>query len=248
MKKVLFLAAAIIFATNLVAQDKEDLENNGKGGRLEQGDRIVVNLYTDMWQKLPPSSQMTTTWFNRGVSVYGMRDLPLGKSNFSIGIGTGVSCHNLYSDGRLVREVDTNLVYTGKMIFSKIPSVSVSGTDVSYKVNKLTVVYIDVPLEVRYRTKNNQFKLAVGAKGGIMVGSHTKYSGDDYSNPLDPGMDVKVKENGNLNILGYHYGALVRVGWKYISLSAYYSLSPLFKKDKGPEMYPISVGISITPM
>jgi hypothetical protein len=244
----MFLVVALIFATNLAAQDKEDQGNKNKNGKLEQGDRIVVDLFTDLWQKLPSSSQMSTTWFNRGINVYGMRDLPLGKTNFSIGLGAGISCHNLYSDGIIAREVDTNLTYTGKMVFQKIPSKSVTGTDVSYKVNKLTVVYVDIPVEFRFRTKNSQFKFAVGAKGGMMLGSHSKYSGDDFSNPIDPTINIKEKQNGIPNIMGYHYGALARVGWKYVSLSAFYSLTPLFKKDKGPEMYPISVGITITPM
>jgi hypothetical protein len=56
---------------------------------------------------------------------------------------------------------------------------------------------------------------------------------------------VKFKDVPNIEKL--RYGVTARVGWKFINLMGFYSLTDLFTKDKGPEIYPISIGISLMP-
>ena len=53
--------------------------------------------------------------------------------------------------------------------------------------------YVDVPLEIRFKTKadaqNQSFKFAVGFKGGYLVNSHTKYK--------DSGGKIKIYDIKN---------------------------------------------------
>ena len=43
----------------------------------------------------------------------------------------------------------------------------------------------------------------------------------------------------------FRYGLTARVGLGFIRFYANYDLVPLFQKDRGPELYPVSVGITI---
>ena len=59
--------------------------------------------------------------------------------------------------------------------------------------------------------------------------------------------DVTQKTTDVRNLESIRFGPTLRIGYDWFNISAYYSLSKFFVKDKGPEMYPISVGITFTP-
>ena len=40
--------------------------------------------------------------------------------------------------------------------------------------------------------------------------------------------------------------AIAKIGWGVLNLYATYSLTPMFQKNKGPELYPFAIGISLT--
>jgi hypothetical protein len=271
MKKVTLIICCLLAVSSVFAQkDTDEKTNKNKTkplARLDQADRVIVDIFTDIWMNAPDDSVMSISAINRGANAYFMRDIPIGKSNFSFAIGAGISCHNLYSDAWPVREsvIDTNTalgyVFTQRTAFQKLPDF-VGATDVSYKNNKLTRVFIDVPIEFRFRTKNDgqKFKFALGIKAGYMLSSHTKYHGDDilynYATTTTPASwiynseeSVKIKSYKVPNLEVYRIAPTLRVGWGWVNITASYSLTHLFKKGKSDyDMYPISVGLSITPL
>jgi hypothetical protein len=83
--------------------------------------------------------------------------------------------------------------------------------------------------------RSNQLFVSGGVIGGINLGSHTKVKDKDS----------KSKDRGSFNIEPFKYALTARVGLKDINLYANYSLSPLFKEDKGPELFPFTIGISL---
>ncbi|WP_423129747.1 outer membrane beta-barrel protein [Gaoshiqia sp. Z1-71] len=105
--------------------------------------------------------------------------------------------------------------------------------------SKLTLSYLTVPLMLEWQIPvndhSNHFFISAGMMGGINIGSHTKIKADHS----------KTKDRGSFNINPFRYAAVARAGLKDISLFASYSLSPLFKDDKGPELFPFTVGISL---
>jgi len=105
--------------------------------------------------------------------------------------------------------------------------------------SKLTVSYLTVPLmlevQIPVNGRSNHFFISGGMLGGINLGSHTKVK-NDHS---------KTKDHGSFNINPFKYAGIIRFGLKDISLYATCSLTSLFKDDKGPEMYPFSIGISL---
>jgi hypothetical protein len=115
---------------------------------------------------------------------------------------------------------------------------------VSYRKAKFSSVYFDIPLEIRFKSKS-EVRFAVGFKFGFLVKAYTKYKGNDF---LDSNAKLVVYKTSRIpNAEKNRYGFTARLGYKWLNLWGYYQLSTVFVKSKGPDMYPISVGISILP-
>ena len=253
MKKIITLS--LILTTCLCCIHAQDDSKLG-GIKFGKKDAILLNIYTDIWQTT--DSSMTISPYSPGFDVYGMYSIAFGKSKFSFGFGLGVSTHNLRSDATPQNEIKWNAdssqnILTGNTIFSRIPDY-VNNNEIKYDNNKLTLTYFDIPLELRYKKENkkgNVIKFAIGGKAGYLLSSHTKYRGTKYEGSIsDPDLgtaDIKYKTYKIKNLESLRYGLTVRFGYGLVNIFGYYSLSKLFKKDKGPEMYPISAGICITP-
>lgn len=199
---------------------------------------IGVGVSTDIWQGLAPGMESRT--INQGAQVFGMYNYRFKESNAYFAGGIGVSMHNLYSNSYIVD------VKADSIDFRAIPD------NIGYKRSKISLAYIDVPLEFRLRTAK-QFRFAIGFKFGFNVNAHTKYVGNRYAldengdaQELD-GVNVKEKEKDIKQIETWRYGPTFRMGYKWFNLTFYYQLSNVFKVDKGPELYPISVGIAVIP-
>jgi hypothetical protein len=190
---------------------------------------IGVGAFTDIWMN--SSEGMKTRTINQGVNVFCTYNLPFGKSNFSFAIGLGISIHNLYWNYRFEGSNDS-------LQFVKIEDT------LSYKRSKLTMPYLEIPLEFRLKTKS-KVAVGVGFKVGYMVYGHSKYVGDDYIFKTSSTIISSFKNI--LNIEKFAYGPTLRVGYKWFNVTGYYSLSSIFQKGKGPDMYPISVGFVLMP-
>jgi hypothetical protein len=109
----------------------------------------------------------------------------------------------------------------------------------NYKKSKLTVSYLTLPLMLEFQfpvnENTNTMFISAGMVGALNLGSHTKVK-NDHS---------KDKDHGSFNINPFKYSAIARIGLRDISLFATYSFSSLFREDKGPEMFPFTIGISL---
>jgi len=245
MKKLITI---ILFSAIGIYSVKAQDENKIKSRYSGKEEKLMLNFYTDLWQNV--DSSMTVSAYSPGFDVYGMYNIPFGKSKFAFGFGLGFGTHNIRSNAMPANEFrhDSVLgnVETGNTIFERIPDY-VNNKEIKYDINKLTLTYFDIPLELRYKTKNKKddaIKFAIGFKVGYLLSSHTKYKGNDLSGG---DFDVKYKTYKIKNIEPLRYGATARFGYGIWNVFGYYSLSKIFKVDKGPEMYPISAGICITP-
>ncbi|MEI7500121.1 MAG: outer membrane beta-barrel protein [Bacteroidota bacterium] len=190
---------------------------------------IGVGAFTDFWLNTPDG--MKTRTINQGINVFGTYNLPLGKSKFSFAIGLSISIHNLYWNYR----------FQGDSInfqFVKIED------KLEYKRSKLTLPYLEIPIEFRFKSKS-KFALGVGFKVGYMVYAHSKWVGDDYL--FESKNTLKTSFKGISNLEKFAYGPTLRVGYKWFHITGYYSLSSIFQKSTGVDMYPISVGFVLMP-
>ena len=113
---------------------------------------------------------------------------------------------------------------------------------IEYDKSKLSTVYFTVPvlLELQipvssYRTIN----IAAGGIGGVKLGSHSKVVYHD-------GGKQKIKENDDFSLNILRYGPTVRVGYEEFQIYATYYLNGLFIENKGPELYPVQIGVSFS--
>lgn len=197
--------------------------------RPNESDGIIYDLTYDLLLETPDGTEQG---FSNGHSFSFMDNLPLGGDNVSFAYGIGFSSHNYHTSiSASINGLDGSGVYA-----------DTSG----YESNKLTVQYIDVPLELRFRStpnrKGNFFRFYVGGKFGVRVNAYSKF------------------KNGNTNVRFYHfdelnryrYGVYTRIGYSNISLYGYYGLSQLFEEGQTiqggdlTKMIPLSIGISIS--
>lgn len=227
MKKLLLIVTCLMMLNTIVSAQ-------GNSGDLFK-DKIAmgVDVFNDMVMDAP--ADIKFRGFNPGANIYAMRNFPLGKSNFAFAAGIGLGMHNLYSNSTLQ---DTS----GISFFSKMPDKTTDGKDLSYKKSKLSLTYLDVPAELRFKTESG-FRIAIGIKVGYLINAHTKYKGDDF----EDGSKTKIKISSLPNMQSWRFGPNMQIGYKWVNLTAFYSLSKVFEENLGPQIYPISLGLSLRP-
>jgi hypothetical protein len=105
------------------------------------------------------------------------------------------------------------------------------------------MVNLEVPLLVEFqipiRNYANRLYFSTGVTGSRRLESHTKikYEKD--------GKNEKLKAPGNYSVRDYKVAATIRIGYRWVNLFATYDIFPLFEDEKGPVMYPYSLGIRL---
>lgn len=66
---------------------------------------------------------------------------------------------------------------------------------------------------------------------------------DNIQNPVSPN-NSKTKNFDDFHMQPFKFDATVRIGWGFVNLFATYSVNEMFKKGKGPEVYPWTIGIT----
>jgi hypothetical protein len=116
-------------------------------------------------------------------------------------------------------------------------------SDIKFRVNKLRTTHLRVPLLLEFNTSEDPKKtihVAFGAVGGWRIGTITRqrYDAD--------GKDIRQKVRNDFNINTFEVDAALRLGYRSFTMFVNYALTPLFKEGKGPEVYPLTVGLAIT--
>ena len=231
MKKIFLLSILLVTTVPICFSQGSDVQLKAKKKNTGK-DRIVIDVTLDNWA-IGPDSIKNKVFGSRGFGGYFMYDLPFGESGFSISAGAGIGSNNVHNNGVIMYSVDSATQ-------QKVTSFQQLTTP--YKLSKLSLNYVDVPFEIRYRLKadasGEQFKFALGVKAGYLINSHTKFI--DSSS--------KIKTFNILNVNPYRYGGYVRIGYGWFGVTGYYSLSGIFLKGKGTDIIPFAAGITINPL
>ncbi len=149
-------------------------------------------------------------------------------------------------------------------------SINLSGfymRNVSVRKSKLTAAYITIPLLFEIQSKNDihskRFHIAAGGIFSARIGSHTKiyfneankqYNLEDpatgqllpgyYTTPNRIDRNI-VKSFNSFSLQPFRVDATFRVGYGPLNLFATYSLTQMFQKNRGPELYHWTVGITL---
>ncbi|TVQ83710.1 MAG: PorT family protein [Bacteroidetes bacterium] len=195
--------------------------------RMRPKDRLIFGLFTDVWSNLP--GDMETKAINRGVTIDYLQDFPISTSNFSFAVGLGFASHNLYGDYFYERTL-------GRHDF--VPNL----LDLDYDRNKISLNYLNIPLELRFRTRNTPqtFRIHAGVKAGLLVNAHTKYVGE----VLPGGRETKYKEGKLDNIESFMFGFHGRIGYGRINLNTFINLTDIFEGNNAQDASLVSFGLS----
>jgi hypothetical protein len=138
---------------------------------------------------------------------------------------------------------------------------------ISIRKSKLTAFYFNVPVLFEFQTnsrhKKNSFHVATGMIMNVRLSSHTKIYYDEWNKEFDvtkynPESDsyetvftatspdhAKAKDFDDFYVQPFKFDATLRIGWGFINLFTTLSVNQMFKQDKGPELYPWTVGITL---
>lgn len=156
--------------------------------------------------------------------------IPIAHEKFGVTIGMGIE-FNKYKLSR-----DYTMVNVQDSTFGIVDSTK----SIDKNLFKSTMVNLPIMFETTLgKDRDHSFYLAAGGMVSYRLGSKTKqiYSQD--------GEDYKVKNRSSYNMNPFRFSAVARIGYGNFTVFASYSLTPLFEKDKGPELYPFTVGVSL---
>ncbi len=160
-------------------------------------------------------------------------DFALSGNNFGLVTGLGFE----FNDYRFSN--NTNIMKHNR----EIVAIGYDELGINLDKTKLSTVYITVPLMMEFQTRHPRLSRRVyfsaGVIGGINIGSHSKIVYQDNSRKK------KDKVRDDFYLSPFRYGFSFRTGYRSLNLFANYYPTPLFQKNKGPELYPVSVGFSI---
>lgn len=229
----IFLASSI-FAYSQDSNKPKQLEEDCK---TWQG--LLIDVGFNQYQDAPKSLELNN-WKSKGVNMYYYFGIPFGCSKFNLATGIGLGLDSYHFKDESVR------LFTSNDSLTIINSQISGATGLDYQKSKLATNYVDIPLELRFQTgecMGKKFRIAVGGKVGVLFNAHTKTK---YTNI---GTDDKTKEklHQEFGLNKFRYGVTGRVGFGYVNLFGYYSLSDLFDSELGPKATPFMLGLSFSP-
>lgn len=114
----------------------------------------------------------------------------------------------------------------------------------NYLKSKLALSSLNVPLLLNICSKktsadDKQFNLSVGVIGSLRYNHRTKNVFKEKN------FRSREVDKSNLGINPFALQGTIRLRYDKFSLFANYSLTPLFFENKGPELYPFSIGMAL---
>ncbi len=213
---------------------KETKEYNGQWAGIELG----VNNFTNKDFASPSSSELSYMQLNPEKSIalsinfieYNLNIIKSGRVGLTTGMGLQWNFFNLSQNVELYQ--DQQGVTQAKLIDTKIKK---------FKRNNLNMAYLTIPAIIGFKIPTNKkdISFGVGVTGSMRLWSKHKQK---Y---IEDGEKHKYKLRDDFGLTPFRYGVTARVGYGSIGIFVDYQLTPLFKKDKGPELYPISIGLRL---
>jgi hypothetical protein len=181
-------------------------------------------------------------------------NLNLVKRHFGLTSGLGFQLNNYYFTGPYMLIGDSSSLVAYKMIDQ-------NGVPADLIVNKLFVSWLNVPILFEYQTnpyrRISSFHVALGVVGGVRICSYTKQTFESYNTTYylqDQGGktvasfypdDKYIRKHDSYHLSPFKLDATIRIGWSHLNLWGTYSLTPMFQKNQGPELYMWNAGITL---
>lgn len=212
MSKSLFVVVLLLLL--IKSGFSEDTLRVSKSSRKVPVMGLALNLNNCFLNNQPGDLNLKV--FSPGADVFVAYNASL-VSGLCVSVGAGFSSQNYNYN---VSPLNYNVDVQGNTHLVKIPD------SISFSVNKISLSYVEVPLELKYfaNTSNSlkSVKAAIGMRFGYLIDSHTKYK-SSYEGIVTTSKINKIK-----NIEDIRYGITARVSKGPVGAYGYYALSNLF--------------------
>jgi len=173
---------------------------------LFREDQVYLSISYNFIQNKPDNFSQFS--FSTGLTAGILRDIPISKNrHWSIAPGIGYSYNNLKQ--RIDFALDSDPLET------------------SFVRSKLSLHYIEVPLEIRWRNASPEshkfWRIHTGFKVSYLLGGTFSFDSPDIGNE-----SYKAKEFVNQ----WQYGLYVAFGFNTWNPYIYYGLNPIFDNEK----------------
>ena len=194
---------------------------------------LDVNYYK--WLNYPDNISLENNCTEINITAYFF--LTGKEKNITVAMGGNIDAANIYGNFFLTKDS------TGTPTLATIPD------SLNYSKNKLTVAYVGVPIEIRFKTNNNirkkNFKFTVGANIGYNLTAYRKYKGDDFLGNSTEKIKVKLYDQPGISkVIGSVY---VKMFYDKFGLNFRYNFTPFFDgvTDDIVKINSFSVGLSV---
>ncbi len=275
MKKIILLAIATISTLGIYAQDKKKdtlkikwglskiwifndkdiakIDSAKKNTEKKKNKNFThwggfdfgVSMLTTIDNKPKLSDEKDTTHMNYFLDLNRVKsrffslnllemNIQVYKNYVNVVTGLGVEWNNYSFNKNITLNADA-------------PFISASNTlvkdSIKYSKNKLVTTYLKIPLLVELNTNSKNPKKSFHISGGIEIayklGSKTK---QEYE---INGYRIQSKRRDDYHLADFKYCSVLRVGYGGFTVFANYGLSQLFQKNNGPQIFPLTAGVSV---
>lgn len=232
MKKIFFTLGLLGLSYGIFAQDNSAgstmVSTKAKSAAQHSRDFLVIQFgYAGL---TGTGANTLSMKFNRTFNMHFMYDMPLTGSNFSLAAGIGVGSDNYIFDKEYIN------------ISSAASPNRVDNENL--KKSKLSVNYLEVPLELRFRqvpdNANKGFKGAIGLKAGYLLNAHNKLVTNES------GFKVVEKESSKYWFNTWRFAATARLGYGNFGVFGTYALNSMFKDNSNFAVNAYSFGIMVS--
>jgi len=239
MKKILLVVLSTLTVASIFAQDEPKSEPKKKPNLASRAnDHLLLQFGYTSWARIPDS--ISTKGFPRTFNAYFLFDFPF-KSNpkISVAIGAGVGTDNIFFDKTYVgiKDITPTLQFHDQ------------SDTTHFKKNKLATAYIEAPLELRFSSNpaypNKSFKVALGVKGGLLMGAHIKQKTQQSSTGATLN-DYIEKQYSKRFFNSSRFSGTARIGYGVFSVFGTYQINALFKEGLGPDVRPWTIGLTLS--
>src|SRR4029078_4310009 len=239
MKKILLVVLSTLTFASVFAQDEPKSEPKKKPNLASRAnDHLLLQFGYTSWARIPDS--INTKGFPRTFNAYFLFDFPF-KSNpkISVAIGAGVGTDGIFFDKTYVgiKDITPTLQFHDQ------------SDTTHFKKNKLGTAYLEAPLELRFSSNpanpNKSFKVALGIKGGLLMGAHIKQKTQQSSTGATLN-DYIEKQYSKRFFNSSRFSGTVRIGYGVFSVFGTYQINALFKEGLGPDVRPFTIGLTLS--
>lgn len=113
---------------------------------------------------------------------------------------------------------------------------------ITYDKSRFSSTYLVVPVMLEGQIPvdgRKTLNIAAGWITGAKLGSSSKVVYHENGKQ-------KIKDKNDFSLRVLRYGPTVRLGYGFFQIYGTYYITSLFNQDKGPELYPVQVGVSFT--